>query len=60
MFAGVGTAPNVIGADFAVNVIWPLVNGRGDPVASGMYRIVVESFVNGQRQLAQDKLIVIR
>ena len=50
----------VVGADFAVNVIWPLRNGRGEGVASGMYLVVVESIVNGQRQLAQDKLMVIR
>jgi len=49
-----------VGADFAVNVIWPLRNGRGEPVASGMYLVVVESLVEGKRQLAQDKLMVIR
>lgn len=55
---GIGTTP--VGADFAVNVIWPLRNGRGEPVASGMYLVVVESLVSGKRQLAQDKLMVIR
>jgi hypothetical protein len=67
VFAGVtatgtpGTAQNPApGADFAVNVTWPLINGRGEGVASGTYYVVVESFVNGQRQLARDKLIVIR
>ena len=62
VFAGAplpGTAVNV-GADFAVNVIWPLRNNRGEGVASGMYLVVVESIVSGQRQLAQDKLMVIR
>jgi hypothetical protein len=49
-----------VGADFAVNVIWPLQNGRGEGVASGMYLVVVESIVEGKRQLAQDKLMVIR
>jgi hypothetical protein len=62
VFAGAalpgGTA--LVGADFAVNVIWPLRNNRGEGVASGMYLVVVESIVNGQRQLAQDKLMVIR
>jgi hypothetical protein len=48
------------GADFAVSVTWPLQNGRGEAVASGTYFVVVESIVNGQRQLARDKLIVIR
>jgi hypothetical protein len=56
-----GTAQNPApGADFAVNVTWPLVNGRGEGVSSGVYLVVVESIVNGQRQLARDKLIVIR
>lgn len=56
---GTATAP-APGADFAVSVTWPLVNNRGEGVASGMYVVVVESIVNGQRQLARDKLIVIR
>jgi hypothetical protein len=56
---GTAQAPGA-GADFAVTVTWPLVNGRGEGVASGTYLVVVESNVNGQRQLARDKLIVIR
>lgn len=62
VFAGVnGTAASPTpGADFAVNYIWPLTNGRGENVASGVYLVVVESIVNGQRQLAQDKLMIIR
>lgn len=48
------------GADYAASVSWPLLNGRGQDVASGMYLVVVESIVNGKRQLAQDKLMVIR
>jgi len=64
VFAGApipgGGAGTLVGADFAVNVIWPLTNGRGEAVASGMYLVVVESIVNGRRQLAQDKLMVIR
>jgi hypothetical protein len=56
--SGGGTA--LVGADFAVNAIWPLRNGRGESVASGMYLVVVESIVSGKRQLAQDKLMVIR
>jgi hypothetical protein len=60
--AGVpGTADNPApGADFAVAVPWPLENDRGEAVASGTYLVVVQSIVNGQRQLARDKLIVIR
>lgn len=62
VFAGVGGTAQTPGpgADFAVSVSWPLVNGVGEQVASGMYLVVVESVVNGQRQLAKDKLIVIR
>ena len=56
-----GTAQNpATGADYAVAVPWPLVNARGEAVASGTYLVVVQSIVNGQRQLARDKLIVIR
>lgn len=49
-----------VGADFAVNATWPLVNGRGEAVASGMYLVVVESFVNGRRVVSRDRLMVIR
>jgi hypothetical protein len=62
VFSGAGgtaTTPGV-GADFAVNFAWPLVNGRGEAVASGMYLVVVESIVNGQRVIARDRLMVIR
>jgi len=62
VFAGVGgtaEAPTA-GADFAVSVPWPLMNGRGEPIASGIYVVVVQSTVNGQLQLARDRLMVIR
>ena len=49
-----------VGADYAVNYVWPLRNGRGETIASGMYLVVVESIVEGQRQLARDRLMVIR
>ena len=48
------------GADFAVNLSWPLVNGRGEAVASGMYVVIVESIVAGRRQVTRDRLMVIR
>lgn len=62
VFAGVGGTAGTPGpgADFAASVSWPLANGVGEHVASGMYLVVVESVVAGQRQLAKDKLIVIR
>ena len=62
VFAGVGgsvTNPTS-GADFAAAVLWPLINGRGENVASGLYLVVVESIVNGKRQQASDRLMVIR
>ena len=62
VFPGAGGTPSVPtpDADFAVNYTWPLTNGRGEAVASGMYLVVVQSIVNGERTLAQDKLMVIR
>jgi hypothetical protein len=48
------------GADFAVSYAWTLRNGVGENVASGMYLVVVESIVSGRRQLARDRLMVIR
>ena len=62
VFAGLGGTVQTptSGADFAVNVGWPLVNGRGEIVASGMYYVVAESIVSGQRQIAKDRLMVIR
>lgn len=62
VFAGVGgTVTNpTSGADFAAAVLWPLTNDRGENVASGMYLVVVESIVNGKRQQARDRLMVIR
>ena len=63
VFPGVGGTPGNptnVGADFAVSYTWPLTNGRGEQVASGMYLVVVESIVAGQRQLAKDRLMVIR
>jgi hypothetical protein len=58
---GTGTAGNPgAGADFAVNAAWPLINGRGEAVASGMYVVIVESVVNGRRQVTRDRLMVIR
>lgn len=68
VFAGVAPAggspapgdTTAVGADFAVNATWPLVNGRGESVASGMYLVVVESIVNGKRVVSRDRLMVIR
>lgn len=62
VFAGVGgsTGSPGAGSDFAQSVIWSLTNGLGEPVASGMYLVVVESIVEGRRSLAKDKLMVIR
>jgi len=62
VFPGTGGTPAEPGADadFAVNYQWPLTNGRGEDVASGMYLVVVQSTVSGERQLSKDRLMVIR
>ena len=62
VFAGVGGTAGTptSGADFAHSVTWSLVNLRGEPVASGMYLVVVESIVKAQRTLGRDRLMVIR
>ena len=62
VFPGTDGTPGDPGADadFAVNYAWPLTNGRGENIASGMYLVVVQSTVSGERQLARDRLMVIR
>ncbi|HJR42106.1 MAG TPA: hypothetical protein VJ812_08410 [Gemmatimonadaceae bacterium] len=46
--------------DQAVRFTWPLVNGRGEPVAGGMYYVVVEAIQDGERRQMRSKLMVIR
>lgn len=55
------TGGNVIATpDQAVRFTWPLVNGRGEPVAGGMYYVVVDVQQNNQRRQLRGKLMVIR
>ena len=46
--------------DQAVRFTWPLVNGRGEQVAGGMYFVVVDVQQNDQRRQLRGKLMVIR
>lgn len=56
-FAGNGT---VFDADQAVRFTWPLVNGRGEAVAGGMYQVIINAIQNGERRQLRGKLMVIR
>jgi hypothetical protein len=46
--------------DQAMRVTWPLVNGRGENVAGGMYYVVVNAVQEGQARQLRGKLMVIR
>jgi hypothetical protein len=46
--------------DEAVRTTWPLINGRREPVAAGMYYVVVNAVQDGQRRQLRGKLMVIR
>jgi hypothetical protein len=46
--------------DQAVRFTWPLVNGRGERVAGGMYYVVVDVLQDDQRRQLRGKLMVIR
>lgn len=46
--------------DQAVRFTWPLVNGRGESVAGGMYYVVVEAVQDGTTRQMRSKLMVIR
>jgi hypothetical protein len=46
--------------DQAVRFTWPLVNGRGEPVAGGMYYVVIDVQQDDQRRQLRGKLMVIR
>lgn len=56
-FAANGT---VFEADQAVRFTWPLVNGRGENVAGGMYQVIINVTQNGERRQLRGKLMVIR
>jgi hypothetical protein len=46
--------------DQAVRFTWPLVNGRGESVAGGMYYVVVDVQQDGSRRQLRGKIMVIR
>ena len=46
--------------DQAVRFNWPLVNGRGEGVAGGMYYVVIDVQQDGDRRQLRGKLMVIR
>ena len=56
---GGGGEPAIEG-DEAVRYTWPLVNGRGENVAGGMYYVVINAVQNGQERQLRGKLMVIR
>lgn len=56
---GNGQAPGFEG-DQAVRYTWPLVNGRGENVAGGMYYVVINAVQNGEQRQLRGKLMVIR
>ncbi|MFN2400331.1 MAG: hypothetical protein ABR543_17090 [Gemmatimonadaceae bacterium] len=57
---GAGDTTSVIGGDQAVRFTWPLINGRGEAVAGGMYYVVVEVIQDGEPRQLRGKLMVIR
>jgi hypothetical protein len=46
--------------DQAVRYTWPLVNGRGENVAGGMYYVVINAVQDGEERQLRGKLMVIR
>lgn len=62
VFAGMpaaGSSPAFPG-DQAVRTVWNLVNGTGEPVAGGMYYVIVNAIQDGKRRQLRGKLMVIR
>ncbi|MGI8496433.1 MAG: hypothetical protein ACR2OG_02460 [Gemmatimonadaceae bacterium] len=55
-----GTVAPGANGDQAVRFTWPLLNGRGEAVAGGMYYVIVEATQNGARRQLRNKLMVIR
>jgi hypothetical protein len=60
VFAGQQSGGVQFEADQAVRFSWPLVNGRGEQIAGGMYLVVVDAQQDGRRRQMRDKLMVIR
>jgi hypothetical protein len=56
---GTATIPGFEG-DQAVRYTWPLVNGRGENVAGGMYYVVINAVQDGEERQLRGKLMIIR
>jgi hypothetical protein len=61
VFAGTpGNGTPGFEGDQAVRYTWPLVNGRGENVAGGMYYVVINAVQDGEERQLRGKLMVIR
>lgn len=62
VFAGTPGDPPIPGfeGDQAIRYTWPLVNGRGENVAGGMYYVVINAVQDGEQRQLRGKLMVIR
>jgi hypothetical protein len=62
VFAGTPGSDDIPGfeGDQAVRYTWPLVNGRGENVAGGMYYVVINAVQDGEERQLRGKLMVIR
>lgn len=62
VFPGTAGGNGTVGfaGDQAVRFTWPLVNGRGENVAGGMYYVVVNAIQDGRARQLRGKLMVIR
>jgi hypothetical protein len=62
VFAGTPANGDIPGfeGDQAVRYTWPLVNGRGENVAGGMYYVVINAVQDGEERQLRSKLMVIR
>ncbi|HEU5186188.1 MAG TPA: hypothetical protein VFU01_16560, partial [Gemmatimonadaceae bacterium] len=62
VFAGTPGDPPIPGfeGDQAVRYTWPLINGRGENVAGGMYYVVINAVQDGEQRQLRGKLMVIR
>lgn len=62
VFAGTPATDDAPGfeGDQAVRYTWPLVNGRGENVAGGMYYVVINAVQDGEDRQLRGKLMVIR
>ena len=62
VFEGTPGDPPVPGfeGDQAIRYTWPLVNGRGENVAGGMYYVVINAVQDGEERQLRGKLMVIR